>query len=59
MVMELLTGGELFDRIAEGGPMSEDEARSVFQQLLAGLDHCHRKGIYHRDLKVGHKRYCH
>ena len=52
MVMELLTGGELFDKIAADGPMSEKEARKVFQQLLDALDYCHREGVYHRDLKV-------
>ncbi|GMH42057.1 hypothetical protein BSKO_09976 [Bryopsis sp. KO-2023] len=51
MVMELLTGGELFDKIAEEGPMLESEARVIFQQLIEGLEYCHRQGIYHRDLK--------
>lgn len=52
IVMELLTGGELFDKIADDGPLTEDEARSIFQQLLSGLDYCHKQGVYHRDLKV-------
>lgn len=51
MVMELLTGGELFDKIAEEGPMDEDNARTIFQQLIEGLGYCHDQGIYHRDLK--------
>ena len=52
MVMELLTGGELFDKIAADGAMSENKARKVFQQLLDALDYCHQEGVFHRDLKV-------
>ncbi|KAL3135668.1 hypothetical protein ABBQ38_006143 [Trebouxia sp. C0009 RCD-2024] len=51
MVMELVPGGELFDKIVAEGPMSEAAGRRVLQQLLDGLDHCHQQGIYHRDLK--------
>ena len=31
--------------------MSEDEARSLFQQLISGLDYAHRHKVTHRDLK--------
>lgn len=51
MVMELVHGGELFDKIIAEGPMSEADGRHVLQQLLDGLDHCHQQGIFHRDLK--------
>mmetsp|Transcript_13066 Transcript_13066/g.32267 ORF Transcript_13066/g.32267 Transcript_13066/m.32267 type:complete len:793 (+) Transcript_13066:67-2445(+) len=53
MVMDLVRGGELFDKIAargEGG-VPEDEARGYFQQLVDGVHYCHRRGVYHRDLK--------
>lgn len=51
MVMELITGGDLFDKIAEEGPMKEASARALFAQLLSALEYCHSKGVYHRDLK--------
>lgn len=51
MVMELVTGGDLFDKIAAEGPMKEPAARTLFSQLLAALGYCHSEGIYHRDLK--------
>jgi len=51
LVLELVTGGELFDRIKNGHGMSEDLARKYFCQLLSGISHCHAKGVCHRDLK--------
>lgn len=40
--MEYAAGGELFDRIVKAGRFSEDEARYFFQQLICGVDYCHR-----------------
>ena len=51
MVMELVTGGDLFDKIAVEGPMKEHRAKDFFAQLLSALDYCHSHGIFHRDLK--------
>lgn len=51
LVLELLTGGEVFNRISSEGRFSEDVARTYFQQLVAGVKFCHGKGIAHRDLK--------
>lgn len=48
MVLELMTGGELFEKIAMDGPLSEGAGRRVFQQLLDGLAYCHAQGVYHR-----------
>lgn len=42
MVMEYATGGTLFDMIADHGGLSENDARLLFQQLVLGLDYCHR-----------------
>ncbi|XP_035821539.1 CBL-interacting protein kinase 8 isoform X4 [Zea mays] len=33
------------------GRLSEADARRYFQQLIDGVDFCHKKGVYHRDLK--------
>ena len=52
MVMELVTGGELFDRIVSNGKLSETEGRKMFQQLIDGISYCHIKGVFHRDLKL-------
>ncbi|KAJ8768121.1 hypothetical protein K2173_021061 [Erythroxylum novogranatense] len=51
IVLEFVTGGELFDRIVHRGRLPENEARRYFQQLIDAVSHCHSKGVYHRDLK--------
>ncbi|KAI7739608.1 hypothetical protein M8C21_022633, partial [Ambrosia artemisiifolia] len=51
MVLEFVTGGELFDKIAAEGRLKEDEARKYFQQLINAVDYCHSRGVFHRDLK--------
>ncbi len=42
LVMEYVSGGTLYD-YAKGG-LPEPEAQWFFQQLLIGLDYCHRRG---------------
>ncbi|KAL0390755.1 UNVERIFIED_CONTAM: CBL-interacting serine/threonine-protein kinase [Sesamum calycinum] len=51
IVLEYVTGGELFDKIVNNGRMREDEARKYFQQLINAVDYCHSRGVFHRDLK--------
>ncbi|KAK6141765.1 hypothetical protein DH2020_024492 [Rehmannia glutinosa] len=51
IVLEFVTGGELFDKIVNHGRMREDEARRYFQQLINAVDYCHSRGAFHRDLK--------
>ncbi|CAI5745125.1 unnamed protein product [Peronospora destructor] len=51
IVLELATGGELFDFMMYTGCFSENIARAYFQQLVAGLEACHSQGVYHRDIK--------
>jgi calcium/calmodulin-dependent protein kinase-4 len=51
LVMELLRGGELFDRMVESGPYSEMEASSHVRKIGEALAYLHSKGIVHRDLK--------
>ncbi|XP_056017244.1 5'-AMP-activated protein kinase catalytic subunit alpha-2-like isoform X21 [Ostrea edulis] len=51
MVMEYVAGGELFDYIVKHGKLKEPEARRFFQQIISGVDYCHRHMVVHRDLK--------
>ncbi|KAF6126555.1 protein kinase AMP-activated catalytic subunit alpha 1 [Phyllostomus discolor] len=66
MVMEYVSGGELFDYICKNGrkpdvpkvastgsmkELDEKESRRLFQQILSGVDYCHRHMVVHRDLK--------
>ncbi|XP_010557183.1 PREDICTED: CBL-interacting serine/threonine-protein kinase 11-like [Tarenaya hassleriana] len=50
-VMEFVKGGELFNKIAKLGRLSEDLSRKFFQQLISAVGYCHARGVYHRDLK--------
>ncbi|KAM7543138.1 hypothetical protein Aperf_G00000007151 [Anoplocephala perfoliata] len=51
MIMEYVSGGELFDFIVKSGKISEKDARKFFQQIISGVDYCHRHKVVHRDLK--------
>ncbi|KAL9556857.1 hypothetical protein MBANPS3_001679 [Mucor bainieri] len=51
LVLEYVQGGELFEYLVSQGRLSEAEARKYFQQIIIGLDYCHRHLICHRDLK--------
>ena len=51
LVMELLTGGELFDRIVGLGKYSEEDARYFSFKLLNAVLYLHDRNICHRDLK--------
>jgi serine/threonine protein kinase len=52
IILEFVTGGELFDKIVHQGRLSENESRRYFQQLIDAVDFCHSKGVSYRDLKV-------
>nr|CAB3464636.1 unnamed protein product [Digitaria exilis] len=51
VVMEYVKSGELFDYIVEKGRLHEEEARRFFQQIISGVEYCHRNMVVHRDLK--------
>ncbi|KAF8386797.1 aak-2 [Pristionchus pacificus] len=51
MIMEYVSGGELFDYIVKHGRLKTPEARRFFQQIISGVDYCHRHMVVHRDLK--------
>lgn len=51
LIMELVTGGELFDRIVEKGSYTEKDASCLIRQVLEAVDYMHEQGVVHRDLK--------
>eukprot|EP00252_Welwitschia_mirabilis_P021845 TRINITY_DN571_c1_g2_i1.p1 TRINITY_DN571_c1_g2~~TRINITY_DN571_c1_g2_i1.p1 ORF type:complete len:451 (-),score=83.75 TRINITY_DN571_c1_g2_i1:231-1583(-) len=51
IILEFVTGGELFDKIVHQQRLTENESRKYFQQLIDAVDYCHSRGVYHRDLK--------
>ena len=60
-----MSGGELFERVADADCLTEKEASFYMYQLLQGLQYMHTKNIVHLDLKVAkpfhktdHKKSC-
>lgn len=50
-VMGYVRGESLADRLRREGKLSEEEARRIFAEIADALDHAHRQGIVHRDIK--------
>jgi len=51
LIMELVEGGELFDKIVEKGSYSEKDASTIVGKLLSAVAYLHDLNIAHRDLK--------
>jgi len=53
LVFEFVEGKDLLQMMQDRdcGPMSEEQAREIFQQLVQAVKTCHKNGIVHRDLK--------
>ena len=51
LIMEYISGGELYKFVKDKGDLTELEARNIFQQLTYTVEYCHDKYIIHRDLK--------
>ncbi|XP_020559708.1 death-associated protein kinase 2 isoform X1 [Oryzias latipes] len=51
LIMELVSGGELFDFLAQKESLSEEEATQFIKQILDGVQYLHSKRIAHFDLK--------
>jgi hypothetical protein len=52
MALEFVGGGSLADRL-KAGPLSPRDAARLLEQVTAGVEAAHRKGVVHRDLKPG------
>lgn len=59
MVMELATGGDLFDKIVTLGTFCESDAVKVLKMVLEGVKCLHTLGITHRDFKPDNLLYYH
>ena len=51
LVLEVMAGGELFDRIVSKSYYNEREARDTCRTLLEAVHYCHTRRVAHRDLK--------
>uniref|UniRef100_A0A4W5QCV8 Calcium/calmodulin-dependent protein kinase type IV n=1 Tax=Hucho hucho TaxID=62062 RepID=A0A4W5QCV8_9TELE len=51
LVLELVTGGELFERVVEKGFYTERDAADAVIQVLEAVAYLHENGVVHRDLK--------
>lgn len=51
LVMEFVDGLELFEYLVRRGALPPQEALAFFQQIICGLEYCHKRLICHRDLK--------
>jgi serine/threonine-protein kinase SRK2 len=52
IAMEFASGGSLFTYVQRAVRLKEAAARWFFQQLIIGLDYCHRRGVVNRDIKL-------
>ncbi|XP_043208743.1 serine/threonine-protein kinase H1-like [Amphibalanus amphitrite] len=59
LVLELATGGDLFDQIQARGVFSERDGARVLRMVLDGVRYLHGVGVTHRDLKPDNVLYYH
>jgi calcium/calmodulin-dependent protein kinase I len=52
IVLPLIEGGSLFEKIVEYGCFYEDDAQYIIRQILQAVGYLHQCGIVHRDLKA-------
>lgn len=57
IVLELMEGGELFERITSRGRLTENHTKLIFYQVVLAVHYLHECGITHRDLKVSYLIY--
>jgi len=53
IVMELVEGGSIWDRMRETGPLKPERALEVIASVLPALAMAHEQGVIHRDIKPG------
>jgi len=58
IILELATGGDLFENLMEASSYSEATAAHIFRQMLRAIQYCHETGISHRDIKLENFLFC-
>ena len=53
LVMELISGGSLVDRVRKHGPLHSEEVIRIGMEACSALQVAHDQGIIHRDIKPG------
>ncbi len=53
LVMRYMSGGSLAGRLAGGKSMSPQAALPIIKRVAEALDHAHKRGVLHRDVKPG------
>ena len=53
MVMDYVEGTDLQSLLKEETTLSVEEGLNIFRQICAGMQHAHKKKVFHRDLKPG------
>lgn len=51
LLMELVSGGDLFDAITQSGRFTEPSAANMITDISQALEYIHNKSIAHRDIK--------
>lgn len=51
LILEHVSGGELFDYLVRKGRLTPREARKFFRQIISAIEFCHSHSVCHRDLK--------
>mmetsp|Transcript_36925 Transcript_36925/g.89048 ORF Transcript_36925/g.89048 Transcript_36925/m.89048 type:complete len:506 (-) Transcript_36925:269-1786(-) len=51
IIMELMSGGELFDYVVQKGTLTEEEASRIVRKVTGALVYMHSKNVIHRDMK--------
>lgn len=57
LLVEHLTGGDVYSHIMEAGCFDESQAASTLRQLLGAVAHLHEQGYVHRDIKLENMMY--
>jgi len=52
LVLEYCSRYQLFDYVCKTGPFNEPMCRAIFKQIATGLQHLHKNGIAHLDMKL-------
>ncbi|KAL7427659.1 hypothetical protein ACHAXH_002292 [Discostella pseudostelligera] len=51
IIMEFMSGGELFDYVVQKGTLTEEEASRIVRKVTSALVYMHSRNVIHRDMK--------